>query len=919
MKPDPQRSLTPAVTSAADFLGNGVDWPEAATQHLIFMAELRILHLEDNGIDAELIRAVLEAAGIPCAIDRVETRTDFEARLAPGRFDLIISDFTLPSFDGMTALKISREKCPLTPFIFVSGTIGEEVAVDSLKQGATDYVLKDRLSRLVASVPRAMRDAQVRAERQRIGEELHHRNELFRQITENVDDLIVVLDADGKRVYSSRSYLRLLGEPDSALLTDFFSEIHPEDRERVRRLFGRAIAAGSGHRAEYRILAKDGSVRDIEAQASVVRDAGGGVKNVVVVSRDVTDRKAAEQALVAAETKFRTLVEQSIVGIYIVQEGRLLYVNPKMAELFGSTPAEMVMHSWLDFVVEEDRALAEENLRLRLEGAGPSAPFLLRMRRKDGTAIQAEMHGGRTEYNGRAAIIGTLLDVTERKQAETKVREQAALLDKATDAIYVRDLEQRITYWNKGAERIYGWRESEALGTLAADLLYRGNQPQRADIWQAVLQKGEWVGELRQVTRTGREIVVESRRTLLRDADGQPAAVLNINTDVTDKRQIEAQLLRAQRLENIGVLAGGIAHDLNNVLGPILVVGYLLRDKLPNEESRRMLDTATTSARRGAEMVKQILSFARGVAGEPVMLQVKHLVDEIVKLAKETFPRSINIATKIGDDLRPIMGDATQLHQVLLNLCVNARDAMPEGGTISIEAENIILEGVKTPMQEQPLSGPHLQLRVSDTGCGIDPAVLDKIFEPFFTTKEDGKGTGLGLSTVLSIVKSHGGMLEVLSQVGRGTTFKICLPVAAATETERARRKPRPPPLGRGELVLLVEDEMAILEITKELLESFNYRVLTATDGVEAVTLYRQRKGEIQLVVTDLMMPIMDGPALIRALRQLDPKAKVIVVSGLGSTAQLADVNDLNVQAYLTKPYSTELLMTTLRNALNGQ
>jgi CheY-like chemotaxis protein len=318
-------------------------------------------------------------------------------------------------------------------------------------------------------------------------------------------------------------------------------------------------------------------------------------------------------------------------------------------------------------------------------------------------------------------------------------------------------------------------------------------------------------------------------------------------------------------------------------------------------------------------MVKQILSFARGVAGEPVMLQVKHLVDEIVKLAKETFPRSINIATKIGDDLRPIMGDATQLHQVLLNLCVNARDAMPEGGTISIEAENIILEGVKTPMQEQPLSGPHLQLRVSDTGCGIDPAVLDKIFEPFFTTKEDGKGTGLGLSTVLSIVKSHGGMLEVLSQVGRGTTFKICLPVAAATETERARRKPRPPPLGRGELVLLVEDEMAILEITKELLESFNYRVLTATDGVEAVTLYRQRKGEIQLVVTDLMMPIMDGPALIRALRQLDPKAKVIVVSGLGSTAQLADVNDLNVQAYLTKPYSTELLMTTLRNALNGQ
>src|SRR6266498_3330940 len=628
---------------------------------------LRILHLEDNPADGELIQSMLEAGGIASTIQRVETPADFTAALNRGCFDLIISDHTLPGFDGLSALGLARQKHPELPFIFVSGTIGEELAVDSLKQGATDYVLKDRLSRLVTSVQRAIREAHERG---------------------------------------------------------------------------------------------------------------------------------------------------------------------------------------------------------------------------------------------------------ERKQAEMKVREQAALLDQATDAIFVRDLEQRITYWNKGAERVYGWTAHEALGRRAAELRYKEDSPQRQEIWKTVLEKGEWVGELRQVTRTGKEIIMESRRTLLRDVEGQPAAILNINTDITEKKEMEAQLLRSQRMENLGALAGGIAHGLNNVLGPILFMGHLLRDKLPGPEDRKILDTATASAQRGAEMVKQILSFARGVSGEPVLLQVNHLVSELVRLAEDTFPRSIHIKIGTAQELRPIMGDATQLHQVLLNLCVNARDAMPEGGTLTIEAENIVLKEKRTPMQELPLCGPFVVLSVSDTGSGIPPDLLDKMFEPFFTTKETGKGTGLGLSTVRSIVRNHGGFLEVFSQVGSGTTFKIYLPASGATETEAAQSKRPALPVGQGNLILLVEDELALREITKELLESFNYRVLTAADGAEAVTLYRRRKGRINVVLTDLMMPIMDGPALIRALRQLDPEAKVIAVSGLASQARLAEVDNLNLQAFLTKPYTTEELLGTLRQAL---
>src|SRR6266480_1605234 len=476
---------------------------------------LRILHLEDNPTDAELLRVMLERQGINCAIKRVETREAFQRALEREQFDLIISDFTLPSFDGLSALTIARQKRPEVPFVFVSGTIGEEAAVESLRHGAIDYVLKDRLSRLAASVERAVQEAQTRV---------------------------------------------------------------------------------------------------------------------------------------------------------------------------------------------------------------------------------------------------------QRRQAESKIREQAALLDKARDGICVTDMEQQIFYWNKGAERLYGWGAQDAVGRNVNDLLFQGGSTRPLEALKELIRRDEWQGELHKVRKDGRQIIVESRWTLLRDDAGQPRSILVIDTDITERKRIEAELLRTQRMQSIGALAGGIAHDLNNVLAPILMVTHLIRDELVSEDSRKMLDTAKASAQRGAEMVKQILSFARGVSGELKVLQVKHLVNEMVKLVRDTFPRSIHIESNVTGNLYPINGDATQLHQVLLNLCVNGRDAMPNGGTLLIEAANVVLENQQTAMLAEAVSGKFVVLSVADTGCGIPLEVLDKIYEPFFTTKEPGKGTGLGLSTVLAIVQNHHGFIELTSE-----------------------------------------------------------------------------------------------------------------------------------------------------------
>jgi PAS domain S-box-containing protein len=388
--------------------------------------------------------------------------------------------------------------------------------------------------------------------------------------------------------------------------------------------------------------------------------------------------------------------------------------------------------------------------------------------------------------------------------------------------------------------------------------------------------------------------------------------------DLTERKKLEQQFLRAQRMECIGTLAGGIAHDLNNILAPIMMSIDILKMTVTNEQAKSILETIEVSSKRGADIVRQVLSFARGMEGERIEVQPKHLLKDIEAIIRDTFPKNIQQELSLPDDPWTISGDPTLLHQILLNLCVNARDAMPNGGKLTLKVENCVLDEQYATMNTQAKPGRYVLITVTDTGTGIPPGIIDKIFEPFFTTKEVGKGTGLGLSTVIGIVKSHEGVINVYSEPGKGTTFRVYLP--AMEHTSEARKKETQSvslPRGKGEMVLIVDDEASVLTITSQTLQAFGYRVVTATDGAEAVAVYARHQNDIAVVLTDMMMPVMDGQATIRALQRINPAVKIVAASGLNANGAIAKAPDAGVKRFLLKPYTAGTLLKALRTILD--
>jgi PAS domain S-box-containing protein len=636
--------------------------PQSIHDASVLDRALRILHLEDDPSDRLLVQEWVRNQNIAAEFTDVDNEADFKQAFDEKRFDIVLSDKSLPDFDGLAALRFVREEHPHIPFVFVTGSMGEEAAIETMKYGATDYVLKDRLSRLIPAIHRAIREAE--------------------------------------------------------------------------------------------------------------------------------------------------------------QE--------------------------------------EKNLRV-----------------------------------------------------EEKNREQAALLDKAQDVILVTDAQGEILYCNKSAERIYGWEPDAVIGRQAAEVLSSDPVAYEAATG-ALLKQGIWSGLLAATNRGGNQLITESRWTLVRDEKGNPKSILIIATDITEKKALETKFLRAQRMDSIGALAGGIAHDLNNALAPVLMGTEILRSCDDKEDRNKFLDVVHAGAKRATELVKQILSFARGSGNQRGPVQAAHLIREMGKMIQDTFPKSISFSLSFpGKDLWTVEGDSTELHQVLLNLCVNARDAMPQGGKLALSAQNVVLdESAAVSLGATP--GRYVKISVTDTGSGIPPQVLPRIFEPFFTTKKGDKGTGLGLATVSEIVKHHGGCIDIHTATDKGTEFKVYIPASDAAVTGGDEPEERTLPGGRGEVILIVDDEEALLELTKTMLETFGYRVATAKNGLQGVARFKELESEIKLVITDTDMPHMDGVTLISTIQKLKPDSRFILASGSKFEQSKFDGINMGNLTQLGKPFTLEQLLATV-------
>lgn len=629
--------------------------------------KLNILHLEDNVTDAELVAAWLDEGGVECDITRVDTREEFTTVLKECRFDLIFADRTTPTFDGISALAIAHELQPDTPFIFISGTLDEELAIMTLGEGATDYVLKHRLSRLLPAVERAVRDVDRRRE-------LDH----------------------------------------------------------------------SAH------------------------------------------------------------------------------------------------------------------------------------------ALQ----------------------------------EQAELLDRANDAIIICDLKEQITYWNSGAERLYGWSKEEATGSGMQELLQRKFSKPVEDVRAELLQSGHWEGELEQQRKDGTRVVVGSRWTLRRDSAGEASSVLEINSDLTEWHRLQEQLLRAQKLEGLGTLAGGIAHDFNNIL--TIVLGYASLLGSVEQTPRQVAEigaTMTEAGERGASLVRQLLTFARQNPTVIAPMILNDLVCDVFKMLSQTFPKNITFAKQIDPQLKPIVADASQMHQVLLNLCVNARDAMPDGGLLTISTDVRALSEL-LPQFPEATEAEYVRLRVSDTGTGMSEETRQHLFEPFFTTKEVGKGTGLGLAVVYGVVQGHHGFIQIESKVGVGTTFSLYFPATEkASGAQRAGRKLEVP-RGHNERILLVEDEKLLRELLQALLESNGYRVLLARDGVEGLMIFQREGASIDLVFSDIGMPKLSGVDMVQRMLETGFHPRVLLCTGFLDPALAAKLTCWNCAEVIVKPYRPSQILVKIREML---
>ena len=762
------------------------------------------------------------------------------------------------------------------------------------------------------------------AELSAANENLKQSEEKYRLVVEKAQEAIFVAQ-DGMLQFANPKTLDLLAYSEDEFLSKAFTEfIHPDDREMVldkhlRRLRGEQFPT----RYSFRLLDKDGTVKWVEIDSALI--SWDGRPAALIFLTDITERVRMEQALKRSEERYRALAENSLTGICVHQDGLHVYVNERYANGLGYSAAELIGKPLLEVVAQQDREMVWQRCLDRLAGKRVPSQYQLRSLNKDGSVRWMEVWATVIEHNGSPAILANIFDISERKAAEEALRDSEkkyrTILETIADGYHEVDLAGNLTLVNDSMCEILGYPREELLGVNFRKLMDEDNAKSIFKAYNQVYRTGKPNPgfNYQNLRKDGSRRDVSVSISRINDTDGQPRGFRGIMRDVTERNKLQEQLYQAAKMEAIGTLAGGIAHDFNNLLQ--VVQGYtdlLLLRKNKEDPDYDKLRAMRGAAQRGRDLVQQILTFSRKVETKPRPVDLNNELRQTEQLLRGTIEKMISIEMDLADNLWPISSDPVQIEQILLNLAVNAKQAMPKGGRLMIETKNIKLdeEYCRTHLKTKP--GRYVLLMVSDTGHGMDKEVVERIFEPFFTTKEPGEGTGLGLATVFGLVKSHDGHISCYSEPGFGTTFKIYFP-AIETEWAWSQETTQELPAFGTETLLIVDDEESIRELTKELLSEVGYKVLTAASGREAIDIYSKGKEAISLIMLDLIMPKMDGKACLEELLKVNPDVKVLLASGYSANGPARQAIASGAKGLINKPYDVRQLLRMVRAVLDAE
>ena len=884
---------------------------------------IRVLVIEHSKQDVELCLRELERAGYEVTADVADDLGVCEDKIRNVSYDVILADYNLNSFTGMDAF-FELNRCGKdTPFILVTGTIGEETAVDCIKLGVTDYVLKDRISRLPVAVRRALESAALEEKQHRTAKQLWASDAQLGLIFAQLPAIVWTTDLNLRVNSLNGMGLPRLGWRADRVIGCTLQEIYAtEDRNFPPIAAHRRALVGQSAKYEH-----THGTRQFYVCVEPLRDPLGNITGCLSLALDVTDSKEAEAALRESEERYRIVAETaSDVIISIDDHSRILFANRATEKIFGYTPAEIcgqeITVLMPDYLRQVHRAAIQryvETGQRHTTWEGMQLPGL----HKSGSEIPLEVSFGEFNKDGKRTFIGILRDVTERKNDEQKIQEAnqtlEALIASSPVAIVALDTEGLVRRWNPAAERIFGWSAGETVGkphpTIPAD-----KETEFRSLFDVIRQGGAFTGvETRRQRKDGSLFDVSVSAAPLRNAAGTITGAISVIVDVTERRALERQLAQTQRHDAIGQLAGGIAHDFNNVLGAILGMAELGLMEVPEgSKIHDRLEKIKHHGGRAVALTRQLVAFAgrQGIARRDFNLN--HAVAEIISLLGETLGKDIELRTKLAEDLSATRADPSQVEQVLLNLCLNSRDAMPKGGQLFIETNNASIDENYCRLHATARPGPYVCLTVSDTGAGMDATVAEHIFEPFFTTKGPGKGTGLGLATVYGIVKQHDGFIHVYSEPGAGATFRIYFPASTEAGAGLAAEEPAAPARGGRETILVADDHEGLRELVSESLQALGYRVLLAEDGEEALRQFNAHQSEIDLVVLDVVMPKLRGTDAFARMAALRPDLPAIFCTGYNSETPLLNATIKEGACVLQKPYTTKILAQQVRAALDG-